>query len=80
MERSTFTPSLLAGAARPGFCGSRVTPATTFGTTAMSGDFGFTKSIISAQMWLQVWNANAKPAYRTAHTDRHLPRPLERFP
>ena len=46
----------------------------------MSGAFGGFTSITSAQMWLQVWDINAKPAYPVAHTDRTLPRPLERFP
>lgn len=80
MSSGTFQPSLLAGAARPGFCGSRVAPAPTFGSTAtLAAVHGFTKSI-TAEMWLQVWDINAKPAYPVAHTDRTPPRPLERFP
>jgi hypothetical protein len=82
MSSGTFQPSLLAGAARPGFDGSRVALAPTFGTTATSGavDASFT-SITCAEMWLQVWDINAtKPAYPVAHTDRTTPRPLERIP
>lgn len=82
MSSGTFQPSLLAGAARPDVRGSRVAPASTFGTTAMSGAFdGRFTSIICAEMWLQVWDINAtKPAYPVAHTDRTTPRPLERIP
>jgi len=80
MSSGTFQPSLTAGAARPDFCGSRVALALTFGSHATSrARDGFT-SITANEMWLQVWNIDAKPAYPVAHTDRTTPRPLERSP
>ena len=81
MTSGTLQPSLTAGAARPDSAGSRVAPAAMFGSHATCGraHLGFT-SISANQMWLQVWNIDAKPAYLVAHTDRTIPRPPERSP
>ena len=89
MNSGTLNPSLMAGAARPvsGSCG--VLPAMTFGTSPAGRAARVRISAIAAipaagHEWTQVWHLDAikatKPAYPVAHTDRLIPRPLERSP
>ena len=80
MTRGTFQPSLMAGAARPEFDGSRVAPAMSLGSHPLCGHLDGITSISANQMWTKVWTIDAKPAYPVAHTDRTTPRPLERSP
>ena len=80
MSSGTLQLSLTASAARPDFDGSCVARDLTFGSHATCGELGGFTSISANQMWLKVWNIDAKPAYPVAHTDRTTPRPLERSP
>ncbi len=65
----TFTPSLTAGAARPGVCGTSRQQA----RVLIHAITAFGPSLDANRMWVESWDA--KPAYLVDHTTRPT-RPL----
>jgi hypothetical protein len=83
----TLNTSLGLGAvSRPGICDSRLvrgtglqaSQATSVFTTAPAAAATRIAAIQANQAWMRMWHL--EPAYSVKHTDRPIPRPLERSP
>jgi hypothetical protein len=75
MTRDTQHQGLPAGVARLAAPAALVAAAEPF---AFAGLFDIPKSIQAHQAWQKMWEL--RPAYSVNHTDRTIPRPLERSP
>jgi hypothetical protein len=84
MSATTLNTSLGLGAvARPGVCDSGLVLGTTLPASPATGVFtpapaARIAAIQANQAWMRMWHL--EPAYSVKHTDRPIPRPLERSP
>lgn len=70
MTRSDLHQSHMAGVARAG--------AYVFASQVLELAAGFASSIPAPQAWKKTWDL--RPGFSVNHTDRPIPRPLERSP